>query len=270
MRLSVPILFIMSMYSRFFLHVVGVVAIAGLGACSGMSDLAMPSDSPESEVRTAGGEAAVERYTPSSKGGELSPLEQHKLAKAQVDPAHVNKKNVYVKTVKQVEAEQQERQRLASVERDLSVVKNEFKGMKTAVDRASIAQAPVPKLKPAPASASISPAAGANVSVKNVRTGSYPDKTRLVFDLDGASDFQFDLDNENRLLVIRLGADGWDAPVEKIFKGDKVIRAYAAKPSGGGNVVALKLNRPVKVLMSQKLDKNAAGYNRIFFDVAPL
>ena len=201
------------------------------------------------------------RYKKTQQSSELSPLEQHRLAKANVDPVHVNKKNAYVKTVKQVQAEQAQKQkgqqqtRVAAIERDLSVVKNEFKGLKDSVDRAAIA-----------------PAAGTpGVSVKGIRTGAHPGKMRLVLDLDGPAEFKYSVDNTQNLLVINLSAQNWDAPSEQVFKGNKVLKAYAAKRGqGGGTVVALKLQGPSRVITGQKLGKNAAGNYRIFLDVAPL
>lgn len=235
------------------LRIFSVLAVcAGISACSALPGDDSRYESAETVLHSDG------QYRQAARDGALSPLEQHRLAKANVDPVHVNKKNAYVKTVKQVEAEQAQKQqktRVAAIERDVSIVKNEFKGLRDSVNRAAIA-----------------PASGTpGVSVKGVRTGAHPGKTRLVLDLDGPAEFQYSVDNAQNLLVINLSAQNWDAPVEQVFSNNKVLKAYAAKRGqGGGTVVALKLQGPSRVITGQKLGKNAAGNYRIFLDVAPL
>lgn len=218
-----------------------------LAACS-----ALPEYSAQDNGRTASNDGS---YKLAKDIDDLSPEEQHARAKALVDPNKMVQNNAYVKNADQVRKEQESQTRVARIERGFSVVKNEFRGLIDSVTRANIA----------PASGS------ADVSVKAVRTGVYSDRTRIVFDLDGVSDFQFDLDNQKNLLVLHLSADGWDASADRIYSQDKILKAYAAKRSqNGGSVVALKLKGPAKVVRSQKLGKNAAGYNRIFLDIAPL
>ena len=259
------------------------VLLLGLVLLSGCS--AFPEYNVSSE-RTAGGEYSAEENVDA-----LSPEEQHKLARAAVDPVHVNKPNAYVKNVKDINKVAKSQTKpsvkpakkpetlLAKMEKSVDVVKKEFKGLKDSVSRSDVSSAPqkVASQKAAPQKttsqklASLNTAAGAHVSVKNVRAAVHPGKTRLVFDLNGSSDFEYEIDNVKGLLLIRLAADGWDADVERVFRQSKILKAYASKPAkNGGTVVALKLHGPAKILTSQKLGKNAAGFYRIYFDVAPL
>lgn len=226
------------------LSILGVLVV--LSGCS-----ALPSSQQTDSASVLNGEG---RYKQVEKTGELTPEEQHALAVAQVDPKRVNKKNAYVKTAEQSMADQEKHSRVVALERDIGVVKNEFKGLRDTVSRADIA-----------------PASGTpGVSVKGLRTGVYPDKTRLVLDMDGPSEFAYEIDTAQNLLVIRLSAQNWDAPQERVLNNN-LIKAYAAKRgNNGGTVVALKLQKPARVITGQKLGKNAAGNHRIYFDVAPL
>lgn len=244
----------MRMPSRFLLTCCSFLAFA-LGGCAELS--LSRSDS------TGGADERQGTYRQVEHGGELSPEELHARAKARVEPTKMVQHNEYVKTVEQVQREQAQHSRVVELERDVDVVKKEFKGLKGTVQTAA---ARTPDFQ----SASIEPAA-AGTSVKNVRLGSHPGKTRVVFDLNAPSGVQYDLDNANKLLVIKLPGAGWDTQRERIFNGDKVLKAYAAKTTNDGDaIIVVKLQRPAKVLRSEKLGKNDAGYYRVFIDVAPL
>lgn len=250
----------MNNYSKLRAHsclVGGFVALMGLSACS-----AFPSyndgNTEEASARTSG------RYKQVEQGGALTPEEQHARARAQVEPTKMVQHNDYVKTVEQVKAEQDNHTRVVKMEQDIGAVKKDFKGLKDSIKRADVAAASAPS--------AIAPASGApSVHVSGIRTGEHPGKTRLVLDMDGAADFKYELDNQKNILVISLPSASWNTAKEQVFKNSKIIQAYAAKPSKtGGALVALKLKGPAKVLLSQKLGKNAAGDYRIFLDVAPL
>ena len=229
-----------------------VCALLSLGACSNFP----MHDADNAEVSDArGGYRQVER------GGELSPEEQHRLARAQVEPTKMVQHNAYVKNAKDVKLAENTHSRVIEMEREVDSVKKDFKGLKSSIQRADVASA----------SSAIAPASGGLAHVKMLRTGEHPGKTRLVLDLDASADFKYELDNKQGLLVIRLPSAQWNAPNERVFKNSRILQAYAAKPAkGGGALVALKLKGPAKVLASSKLGKNAAGDYRIFLDVAPL
>ena len=227
-------------------------------------------------------------YSGSVQSEGLSPEEQHRLAKAQVDPQRVNKKNAYVKTVEEIEltkAKEAERKaaearRVAELEQNITIVKNDFRGLQSDINRSGIASAtPQPLRKPVitrttagSTQSAIRPAAGTSIAnVKGLRTGEYSNKTRLVLDMDAQTEYRYEIDNAQNLLVIRLPMAQWSAQAERVFSNSPLIQAYAAKPAqNGGALVALKLKKPAKVVASQKLGQNAAGDYRIFLDVAPL
>ncbi len=249
------ILLVMKYYSKLRMNVclaAACVALMGLSGCSGLYK------GDDSEVASGGDYG---RYKQVEQGGALSPEEQHRLARAQVEPTKMVQHNDYVKKAKDVKLAENTHSRVVELERDVGAVQKDFKGLKDTIQRADVASA----------SSAIAPASGAAAHVKALRTGEHPGKTRLVFDLDAAADFKYELDNKQGLLVIRLPSAQWDAPRERVFNNSKILQAYAAKSAqNGGALVALKLKGPAKVITSQKLGKNAAGDYRIFLDVAPL
>lgn len=194
-------------------------------------------------------------YRQAERNRPLSPEEQHALARAQVEPHKMVQHNAYVKNVKQMKAEEKARKRALEMEREIRTAASSFKGLKDRVERAGVVQA----------------LSGPGGSVQNFRIGEYPDKTRIVLDFDAPAEFAFDMDTSQGLLVIRLSSKQWNAPTERLFKNNPVLQAYAAKISKNGQaLVAVKLKGPGKVLYSEKLGRNAAGYYRIFFDIALL
>lgn len=240
--------------SKFFLTGCSLLALTLCG-CGSLPTF--DSDARQTEV-----EDGDQTYRVASNDGALSPEEMHKRARERVEPNAMVQHNEYVKTVDQIEREKAEQTRIVELERDMDVVKTEFKGLKETVQ---VAEARTPDFH-----STIEPAA-AGTSVKDVRFGNHPNKVRMVFDLSGPSGMQYDLDNENKLLVVRIPGAGWDTAREQAFPNGQYFEGYAAKTTDEGDaLIVLRLKRSVKVLANQKLGKNAAGYYRTFLDVAPL
>lgn len=262
-------------------------AIVSLTGCSFLASLepSQPSQPGQTDQPVEARSVSQQTVSTGNNTVELSPEEVHAKAKALVNPAKNAQQNQYVKNVKDSKptVSQKEPVRLARAENAIDRAaskQKQFKGFKDSVRENSAFERRAAKSLNAsdrvraPDSktlAAIDASAGANVSVKRVRAALHPGKTRLVFDLTGPADFKYELDNANNLLLIRLSADGWEAETERIFAQSKIFRAYAAKSAkNGGTIVALKLQKPGKVLFSQKLGKSEQGYHRVFFDVAPL
>lgn len=227
-----------------------------LGGCS-----ALPGGKTDEETLVASGDSGGYRQIDQSQG--LSPEELHARARAQVHPQEMVQHNQYVKTVDEIEREHENHNRVVAMERDVDVVKTQFKGLKDTVETAEARS-------PAFQNARIEPAA-AGTSVQHVRFGAHPGKVRMVFDLNAPSGVQYDLDNKQNLLIVRLPGAKWNTKPEEAFNNGKVLRGYAAKTTEEGDaLVVVKLKGPSKVLTSQKLGKNEQGYYRVFLDIAPL
>lgn len=205
---------------------------------------------------------------------DKDPEAAHQATRKKVNPKNLAKSGTYTGNAKTANVDEQVHTRVLKMERDVEIVATEFKGLKNVYQnnvepasgestRVAMASAPEPVL-----SKSLKTQGG---KVEKVRTGEYPNRTRLVLDLNAPAEFAYDIDEKQNLLVIRLSATEWGAPKEKVYGKSAALQAYAAKIADNGQaLIAFKLKGPSRVLRSEKLGKNADGHYRIFFDVAPL
>lgn len=111
----------------------------------------------------------------------------------------------------------------------------------------------------------------AGPSIINVRFGEHTDKTRLVFDASDKVAFNYDLDNNERLLVITLPGTGWGGAQGMPVNGSPLVASYNVIPdNAGGHQVIVQLKQPAKVLWAEALTPSGPQGNRIVLDLAPL
>ena len=105
--------------------------------------------------------------------------------------------------------------------------------------------------------------------VKNVRTWSAPDHTRVVFDLDSSAAYKvFLLDGPDRVVIdmkhTRLATD-----IRRPSRSDRLIRGIRSAPrKNGGLRVVLDLKRPIRP-RSFLLDPNKHYGHRLVVDLHP-
>ena len=105
--------------------------------------------------------------------------------------------------------------------------------------------------------------------VKNVRTWSAPDHTRVVFDLDSSAAYKvFLLDGPDRVVIdmkhTRLATD-----IRRPSRSDRLIRGIRSAPrKNGGLRVVLDLKRPIRP-RSFLLDPNKQYGHRLVVDLYP-
>lgn len=205
---------------------------------------------------------------------DKDPEAAHKSTRNKVNPTQLSKSKSYTGDARTANVDEQVHTRILKMERDVEIVANEFKGLKNIYES---------DVEPASGESTRMAMAGTNEpvlskslktqggTVEKVRTGEYPNRTRLVLDMNAPAEFAYDIDEDQNLLVIRLSATNWGAPKERVFDRSAALQAYAAKISDNGQaLVAFKLKGPSRVLRSEKLGKNAEGLYRIFFDIAPI
>ncbi len=124
--------------------------------------------------------------------------------------------------------------------------------------------------RPAPQAATAAPSGMiSGAAVRQVRFGLYPDKTRIVFDVSSNAAFSYDLDNNERLLVVNLPGIGWDTATQQQAPGAAVGAAYTATADGkGGTNVALQLRQSARVLSAQVLPPAEGKPSRVMLDIA--
>lgn len=131
-----------------------------------------------------------------------------------------------------------------------------------------------PQMRPKPRETAMSMPekyAGGPPNVTQVRTGAHPDKTRMVLDINAPAQFRYDLDNNEKLLLIDLPGINWSAPRQQKLARNPLVSGYTAQASGdGGTMLVVELKQPAKVLRSKALPPNDRYGHRIYFDIAPL
>ena len=107
--------------------------------------------------------------------------------------------------------------------------------------------------------------------VRAVRIGTYPNRTRLVLDVAKKSPFQFDIDNNEKLMIVELPSSPWSAAAQRTLSSNPLVAGYTAQDNGsGGTVLVIELKKPAKVQRYSDLPPNKKYGHRIYFDIVPL
>lgn len=150
---------------------------------------------------------------------------------------------------------------------------------------AKIAQADKPKPKPEPVKPKIEISkAGKDAAKKqekepskelkgthvvNVRIGSYPDKTRIVLDLTNPAQYEVDLDNDEKLLILEVKGAKWSARENYTFKDSPILSSFTSQDEdGNGSRLLIALKKPVKILKKFALKADGPRKDRIVLDIA--
>lgn len=132
------------------------------------------------------------------------------------------------------------------------------------------AQAAVPAQTPVATPPATPPPAAATsgTRVTALRVGEHPGKTRLVFDMTGASSYRYDLDNAENLLVLELAGAGWAAAATQNFAKSPLLQSYSTQAmDGGGTRVILQLKRAAGVAYEAALKPEGGNGNRLVIDL---
>lgn len=106
------------------------------------------------------------------------------------------------------------------------------------------------------------------LSVDNVRVGTHPDKTRIVFDLSNISDFRtFTLADPYRL-VVDLPSFEWRAPPLKNDAGIGVTGLRHGNLEAGISRIVFDLDKPISIQSAFALPAQGAKPNRLVVDVS--
>lgn len=110
-----------------------------------------------------------------------------------------------------------------------------------------------------------SSSANTGSTVTGIRFGDYPEKTRMVLDLNADADFTADV--QNGRVLLELPKSAWASAQHQVLN-NPLIKSYTASPSrDGGTVLSLELKKPVKLLGSAALPPNSQYGHRIYLDL---
>lgn len=108
------------------------------------------------------------------------------------------------------------------------------------------------------------------LGVKSIRVGEHSDRTRVVFDLNGAVSYSYDLDNAENLLVIEMPSVAWNTRDSQSFKKSPLVVGYNSYPGpNNGTTFVLQLKKQTKVLKESLLKPTAVNpHHRLMIDLA--
>lgn len=210
---------------------------------------------------------------------EYSPIEQHMKARRDVDPTKINRKNKFSKTVDDYEVADKENFRVVRVDEDVSSIDKEMKAkglkieadpLKRQKDAKSYVQRVLAKHEASQSGSSQPKETDISVSqstVKNVRVGQHPGKTRIVLDVSGKTSFQTRLENSNKTLVITLPSATWGAKSKTKANGGSLVKGYDASNSGSGSVLKIALGEPGRLAYQKAMKPSGKYGHRIVLDV---
>jgi|GEM_PF-3448854 len=105
-------------------------------------------------------------------------------------------------------------------------------------------------------------------SVQDIRFGKYKGRDRIVLDLTKPAQFRYDLDNNEKLLIIDLPDASWGTQMAKKITSSGAVAAYNAQPGpNGGTQLIFSLKKNARVTQARALPPNQQYGNRIFMDI---
>ncbi len=123
---------------------------------------------------------------------------------------------------------------------------------------------------PVMATAPVTSSKTMNSSVTAMRIGEHASKTRLVFDLSSKTkpDFSYDLDNEEKLLMIDMPSSSWDGKDSGKPANSLMVSGWSAQPlANGGSAVAIQLKKDARVLSTEFLKAEGKDPAKIVIDI---
>jgi N-acetylmuramoyl-L-alanine amidase len=111
------------------------------------------------------------------------------------------------------------------------------------------------------------PVSNGQASVFDVRVGEHPGRTRIVLDTNAKTDFNVDIDNSERIMVIDLPSANWTAAMARSFGKSPIISSYKVEPSGNGHLLIFQLKAPANLASKSDIGGPNGG-RRIVLDIA--
>lgn len=109
-----------------------------------------------------------------------------------------------------------------------------------------------------------------SITVKGVRIGEHPSKTRIVIDLVGSKkpDVTQDLDNTEKLLLIEMPATMWGGEKTGSPKASAMIAGWSAQEGENGTAtLAIQLKKEAKILLTEYLPAQGGDPARMVIDI---
>ena len=105
--------------------------------------------------------------------------------------------------------------------------------------------------------------------VKDLRIGEQANGTRLVLDLGEATKVKYDIDNEEKILLIDIPGYKWNAAKSGNLTKSALVSSYQVTTDDKGSHLVVQLKKPAKVLNSTTINATAGKSPRAVVDISP-
>ena len=136
---------------------------------------------------------------------------------------------------------------------------------------------PKPVFRPLPTKAESAPSAPVTtkpdshkLTVRNMRVGEKNGGvTRIVLDTNSPARLNYDLDNNEKILVIEVPDAGWAAQKSASLTQSPLVASYKAESDKTGSRLILQLKKEATVLSTARLAAGKGSGDRVYLDIAP-
>lgn len=105
--------------------------------------------------------------------------------------------------------------------------------------------------------------------VRGVRFGMHPDKARIVIDVSSPTEYSYNIDNIEKVMMISLPHANWKTVAQRMNIGSDIVESWTYQPGpDGGSALVLQLKGAAKVIGRNALPANGGKGPRIYIDIA--
>ena len=145
-----------------------------------------------------------------------------------------------------------------------------MKGVKTEAVVYTAADSRINSYQSGPSGFSASASSG-QPRILDLRIGNHPGKTRLVFDVEKPIDFQTQMIDGGKALVVRFDQGGWAGSAKGLYSSHELLQGYQAGAVSDGSEIRFDLKKPADVSMKTVYPPNETYNNyRIVVDLSVL
>ncbi len=133
---------------------------------------------------------------------------------------------------------------------------------------------PKPVFRPLPTKSESAPVStkpdSHKLTVRNMRVGEKNGGvTRIVLDTNSPARHNYDLDNNEKILVIEVPDAGWAAQKSASLTQSPLVASYKAESDKTGSRLVLQLKKEATVLSTARLAAGKGSGDRVYLDIAP-
>lgn len=109
-----------------------------------------------------------------------------------------------------------------------------------------------------------------SLTVRNMRIGEKNGGvTRVVLDTNSPARLNYDLDNNEKILVIEVPNAGWSAQKSASLTQSPLVASYKAESDKTGSRLILQLKQEASVVSTARLPAGKGSGDRVYLDLAP-